>query len=66
MGKLNSRLWGAVRKNDMEASRLEQRRAQAAIRLLEKYGQEERDEGTERDYMYEKRGKGRGVAVEHS
>jgi N-acetylneuraminate lyase len=38
MGKLNNRLLAAVRQNDMETARLEQRRSQAVIRLLEKYG----------------------------
>ena len=38
MGKLNNRLLVAVRRNDMETARLEQRRAQAVIRLLQKYG----------------------------
>ena len=39
MGKLNNRLLAAVRQNDMETARLEQRRSQAVIRLLEKYGE---------------------------
>lgn len=39
MGKLNNRLLAAVRRNDIETARLEQRRSQAVIRLLEKYGE---------------------------
>ena len=39
MGKLNNRLLAAVRRNDMETAQLEQRRSQAVITLLEKYGQ---------------------------
>ena len=38
-GKLNNRLLAAVRRNDMETAQLEQRRSQAVITLLEKYGQ---------------------------
>jgi N-acetylneuraminate lyase len=38
MGKLNNRLLAAVCRSDMETARLEQRRSQAVITLLEKYG----------------------------
>ena len=41
MGKLNNRLLAAVRRNDIEAAQQEQRRSQAVIRLLEKYGERE-------------------------
>lgn len=41
MGKLNNRLLAAVRRNDIESAQLEQRRSQAVIRLLEKYGERE-------------------------
>jgi N-acetylneuraminate lyase len=37
-GKLNNRMLAAVRRNDMETARVEQRRSQAVIRLLERYG----------------------------
>lgn len=41
MGKLNNRLLAAVRRNDIETAQQEQRRSQAVIRLLEKYGERE-------------------------
>ena len=37
-GKLNNRLLSAFQRKDMEAAKLEQRRSQALIRLLIKYG----------------------------
>ena len=49
-GKLNNRLLAAVHQNDIEAARLEQRRSQAVIKLLEKYGELERK--TKHMHMY--------------